>query len=80
MDQNKAPGTKVTTTADNPLILKVGYFDPAEDQKILDATLAALEKAGEDRKDVKSPCDFIDSNASFDAIETSSRRHSAPGR
>ena len=70
LTQNVTPRQKVTTTSEKPLLLKVSYFDPAEDQKILDATLAALTKAGEDRKEVKSPCDFINSNASPDMIET----------
>jgi hypothetical protein len=70
LTQNVTPRQKITTTTENPLLLKVAYFDPAEDQKILDATLASLTKAGEDRKEVTSPCEFIDTNASFDMIET----------
>lgn len=69
LTQNVTPRENVTTTSDDPLFLKVSYFDPAEDQKILEATLAALNRAGEDRKNVRSPCEFIDSDATFDMIE-----------
>lgn len=63
LTQKPQPGTTVTTTADEPIYLKLGYFEPAEDQKILDRTLKALEEAGEDRKNVRSKCDFIDTDA-----------------
>lgn len=63
LTQKPLPGTTVTTTADAPIILKLGYFEPAEDRKILDNTLKALERAGEDRKNVRSKCDFINSDA-----------------
>ncbi|HEX2893069.1 MAG TPA: hypothetical protein VHO29_03595 [Marmoricola sp.] len=68
LDQNITPGTKVTTTSEDPVVLKVGYFAPLEDQKILDATLAALEKSAKDRPEVKSKCEFVATDAKEEQI------------
>ncbi len=66
--QNVKPG-KVLTTTEHALFLKVDYYSRAEDDKIAAAILKALEKAGEDKKNVKSPCEFIDTDATPDQIE-----------
>lgn len=63
VSQNFRPGERITTTASDPVYLKFGYFEPAEDDKLAAAALKALEKAGEGKKDIKSPCEFIATDA-----------------
>ncbi len=70
LSQRIQPGESVTTTASSPRILKLGYYEPAEDKKIEDAIREALEKAGKKKKNVKSKCDFIATDAPPDKIET----------
>jgi hypothetical protein len=68
LTQNIPVGKQVTTTAGSPAILKVGYFEPAEDRKERDAALAAIEKAKKGHEN-KSKCDFIAENAPADKVE-----------
>jgi hypothetical protein len=68
LTQSIPVGKQVTTTAANPVTLKVGYFEPAEDRKERDATLAAIERAKKGHQD-KSKCEFIAESAPADKVE-----------
>lgn len=62
LDQKLKPG-RYFTTVDEPVVLKVYFFDSFADKALQQAALDALEQAGEDNKNVKSKCGYIDTDA-----------------
>ncbi len=74
LTQNLAVRRKVTTLSGSPVVLKVGYFDPAVDAQIAAATLAALDKAARKKPEVKSKCAWIATDASPAKVEDELRR------